>query len=120
MRRLLMRQRLYGIKVTKHHELGAKRAARHFRQIQLKDVTGWGAVRCRHHTPQLVGMLSRQEVADSTLGTAAESAAPKIRAITYGSVAAEYQRVAPAWFIDQVNGDFQIGEDLPEPAQVIA
>src|SRR5207253_5203947 len=43
---------------AKHHELGVKRAARHFRQFQLKDVTGWGAVRYRHHTPQLVGVRS--------------------------------------------------------------
>src|SRR5467141_2094804 len=28
----------------------SKRAARHFPPIQLKDVTGWGAVRYCHHT----------------------------------------------------------------------
>jgi hypothetical protein len=30
--------------------LGAKRAARHFRQFSSKDATGWGAVRCDQHT----------------------------------------------------------------------
>src|SRR5438132_444931 len=44
----------------KQLELGVKRAARHFRQFQLKGVTGWGAVRCSHHTPQLAGVRSTQ------------------------------------------------------------
>jgi hypothetical protein len=34
-----------------------KRAARHFPPIQLKDVTGWGAVRYCHHTTPSVRVL---------------------------------------------------------------
>jgi hypothetical protein len=65
---------------AKHHEPGVKRAARHFRQFQLKDVTGWGAVRCHDHTPQLVGVRSRQML------RSAECARP-IRPVTQRSAA---------------------------------
>src|SRR6266550_2112610 len=34
------------------HHPQSKRAARHLPPIQLKDVTGWGAVRYCHHTPR--------------------------------------------------------------------
>src|SRR5260370_26938816 len=35
-------------------------------------------------------------------------------------VAAEYQRVALAWLVDEVDWDLEVGEDLSEPAYVVA
>jgi hypothetical protein len=35
---------------ARHSCVGVKRTTRHFRQFSSKDVTGWGAVRCNHHT----------------------------------------------------------------------
>src|SRR5260370_11070212 len=36
------------------------------------------------------------------------------------SVAAEYQRVALAWLVDEVNRDREVDEDLSDPAHVVA
>src|SRR5450759_5897604 len=34
--------------------------------------------------------------------------------------AAKYQRVAPTWFVDQVRGDPEVDEDLPQPPHIVA
>jgi len=54
---------------------GSKRAARHVPPIQLKDVTGWGAVRYSHHTLRL-SACSKFLIAARTGGLPARSDAP--------------------------------------------